>query len=142
MVILTTAEEEWESLFQTNAGIHYANCILILCTQFVVFFVLCYASCVYVHSLEKHESAVQVCAVGALNLAQQVANRDPQLRERGSRLLLILAKWLQQENHLVSSETDSDRSAMGRLLAWEKAHNTVNDLSIFGIVEVQSKYYL
>jgi hypothetical protein len=95
---------------------------------------------VFVHSLEKHDSAVQVCAVGALNLAQQIANRDLQLRERGSRLLLILAKWLQQENHLVvSGEADSDRSALGRLLAWEKAHNSVNDLSVFGIIDVKSK---
>jgi hypothetical protein len=97
---------------------------------------------VFVHSLEKHDSAMQVCAVAALNLAQQVANRDLQLRERGSRLLLILAKWLQQENQLMSSEADSDRSALGRLLAWEKAHNAVNDLSVFGIIDVQSKYYL
>jgi hypothetical protein len=97
---------------------------------------------VFVHSLEKHHSAVHVCAVAALNLAQQVANQDLQLREQGSRLLLILAKWLQQENHLASLEADSDRNALGRLLAWEKAHSTVNDLSVFGIIDVQSKYYL
>jgi hypothetical protein len=89
--------------------------------------------------LEKHDSAVQVCAVAALNLAQQVLEGDLQLRDRGSRLLLTLAKWLQQENHLVSAEADNDRSALGRLLAWEKAHYSVHDPSIFGNIDVQSK---
>lgn len=97
--------------------------------------------CLSVCSLEKHESAVQVCAVTALNLAQQKADRDLHLRERGSRALLTLAKWLQQDNHLVSAAVDNDRSALGRLLAWEKARSSVNDLPIFGIMNVQSKNY-
>jgi hypothetical protein len=92
--------------------------------------------------LEKHDSAVQVCAVTALNLAQQMADRDLHLRERGSRALLTLAKWLQQENQLVSAAADNDGSALGRLLAWEKARSSVNDPSIFGIMNVQSKKYL
>jgi hypothetical protein len=97
---------------------------------------------VFIHSLEKHDSAVQVCAVTALKLAQQVSDQDLHLCETGSRLLLTLAKWLQQENHLVSAEADNDRCALGQLLAWEKAHSSVNDTSVFGTVDVQSKGYL
>jgi len=113
-----------------------SSSILILCTNL--------KGCVYhntltVCSFEKHDSAVQVSAVAALNLAQQAAEDDLQLRDRGSRLLLTLAKWLQQENHLVSVEADNDRSAVGRLLAWEKAHYSVHDPSIFGNIDVQSK---
>jgi hypothetical protein len=92
--------------------------------------------------LEKHDSAVQVCAVTALNLAQQMGDRDVHLRERGSRALLTLAKWLQQENQLVSAAVDNEGSALGRLLAWEKARSSINDLSVFGIMNVQSKKYL
>jgi hypothetical protein len=71
-----------------------------------------------------------------------MADRDPNLRERGSKALLTLAKWLQQENHLVSVIVDNDRSALGRLLAWETASSSVNDPSTFGIMNVQSKKYL
>ncbi|PNF25695.1 hypothetical protein B7P43_G16149, partial [Cryptotermes secundus] len=90
------------------------------------------------YSLEKHDSAMQVCAATALNLAQQMEDRDLHLRERGSRALLTLAKWLQQENQLVSAAVDNDGSALGRLLAWEKAYSSINDPSIFGFMNVQN----
>ena len=89
--------------------------------------------------LEKNDSGIQICALAALNLAQQVGDHDVHLRERESRLLLTLAKWLQQENHHVSGEADDDKSALGRLLTWEKIYNSVNNPSVFGMVDIQSK---
>ena len=83
-----------------------------------------------------------MCALAALNLAQQMGDHDVQLRERESRLLLTLAKWLQQENHLISGDIDNDKSALGRLLTWEKICNNVNDPSVFGMVDIQSKFLL
>lgn len=84
-------------------------------------------------NMEKTEDAVRVCSVTALGVAQTIVGStqaDTDLRETGTKMLLMLCKWLQQQPQ---QETKiQDNAQLQQLLRFESQHNDGVIAKLFG----------
>lgn len=70
------------------------------------------------YSMENTEDALKVCSVTALGISQAIVNgeQSTELRETGTKLLLTLGKWIQQD-------TKVENPQLEQLLNFESLHN-------------------
>ncbi|XP_015595300.1 serine/threonine-protein kinase SMG1 [Cephus cinctus] len=71
------------------------------------------------YRMENVEDALKVCSVTALGISQTIVNGEQtvELRETGTKLLLTLSKWIQQDAKI------NDNSQLEELLRFEALHN-------------------
>jgi len=71
------------------------------------------------HNMENTDEALKMCCVSALGISQAIVNgeQSTDLREMGTKLLLTLGKWIQQDINL------NDNPQLEELLRFEAVHN-------------------
>ncbi|XP_034948666.1 serine/threonine-protein kinase SMG1 isoform X2 [Chelonus insularis] len=83
------------------------------------------------YNMDLIEDAVKVCSVTALGISKAIVNSDQvlsdDLRETGTKLILTLGKWIQQQEINIS-----DHSQLNELLKFEALHNDGLMDKIFG----------
>ncbi|XP_015127883.1 serine/threonine-protein kinase SMG1 [Diachasma alloeum] len=82
------------------------------------------------YSMESVEEAVKVCSVTALGISRAIVGGDEtadNLRETGTKLMLTLGKWIQQQEKNVT-----ENSQLNELLRFEAVHNDGLMNKLFG----------
>ncbi|KAG7209878.1 hypothetical protein KM043_011480 [Ampulex compressa] len=71
------------------------------------------------YNMENADNALKVCSVTALGISQAIIDgeQSSDLRETGTKLLLTLCKWIQQDANI------NDNSQLDELLRFEAMHN-------------------
>lgn len=71
------------------------------------------------YCMESTEDALKICSVTALGISQAIVNgeQSTELRETGTKLLMTLGKWIQQDTRV------SENSQLEELLSFESVHN-------------------
>ena len=71
------------------------------------------------YSMEKTEDALKVCSVTALGISQAIVGgeQSAELRETGTKILLTLGKWIQQDSRV------NENLQLEELLRFESLHN-------------------
>ncbi|XP_046606357.1 serine/threonine-protein kinase SMG1 isoform X1 [Neodiprion virginianus] len=80
-------------------------------------------------SMESGENAIRICSGTALGISQAIVNGEQcvGLREMGTKLLLTLGKWIQQDDTKINSNTQLEE-----LLKFEAVHNDGLMDNLFG----------
>lgn len=71
------------------------------------------------YCMENTEDALKICSVTALGISQAIVNgeQSTELRETGTKLLMTLGKWIQQDTKI------NENSQLQELLSFESLHN-------------------
>lgn len=80
-------------------------------------------------SMENGDNAVRICSATALGISQAIVNREQcvGLREMGTKLLLTLGKWIQQDDSKITNNAQLEE-----LLRFEAVHNDGLMDNLFG----------
>lgn len=81
------------------------------------------------YSMESGENAVKICSATALGISQTIVNGEhcAGLREMGTKLLMTLGKWIQQDDTKIN-----DNAQLEELLIFEAVHNDGLMDNLFG----------